>query len=78
MRMWARRIRNVDVSDICEYNTRGCTEGERLKKDGEMTPNNLVRIQVRLFSVKLKIWRHFFSDKTDGKQTKMTLNFTTN
>ena len=42
---------------------KGCTEEERLKKNGEMTPNNLVRIPVRLFSVKLKMWRLFLAIK---------------
>ena len=41
-----------------------------------MTPNNLPRIPGRLFSVNFKMLPSFFSDKTDGKQTKETLILT--
>ena len=42
-----------------------------------MTPNNLPRIPGRLFSVNFKMLpSFFFSDKTDGKQTKETVILT--
>ena len=41
-----------------------------------MTMNNLPGILGKLFSVNLRMWRHFFSNKTDGKQMILTLNLT--